>query len=438
MTNPTRPRPVLLRSLTTASRFAAHPHACREMNRRSFLGGSATFTAWSMLPMRSALAGTSDPRLLVIILRGALDGLATVMPMGDPQFAIHRAAFLDDMALAGDPLPLDGFFALSPHLRALHRLYGKGEAMILHAVASPYRDRSHFDGQDVLETGLPGVGSVESGWLNRLLGSVRPSGAQAKAEGLFVGASVPLIMRGAQPTVSYAPDARNAIFDDTQARLLALYQDTDPALAVAWAEGLNLEAISFAGDDLIADQNALEKPALDKGPARAVEEMVRAASLLADDAGPRIAAISIDGWDTHAQQGPGTGLLADRLKILDGFVDGLTRVLKPVWNDTSIVIVTEFGRTVAVNGTHGTDHGTGTSALLIGGAVAGGRVHADWPGLRNSELFEGRDLRPTTDLRSIFKGLIAPRFDVSGRALDDEIFPESAAVRAMEGLYRSA
>lgn len=397
--------------------------SCYDISRRSLLTGGTCFAAWNCLPILPSLAGTADPRLLVVMLRGALDGLATVMPVGDPHFMNRRDAFMEDVAKAGAPLALDGFFALSPHLKTLHRLYQSGDALLLHAVASPYRERSHFDGQDVVETGLPGVGSTETGWLNRLVGALPGADRAATSNGVFVGASTPVIMRGAAPVASFALTRTRNQTADTIERLERLYAHSDPQLAMAWSQGQSISAMA-AGQDSDADND--------------MRPFAMAAGLMAKPDGPRVAAMSIDGWDTHANARPGTGLMARRLETLDRFVATIETSLAPVWNDTAVVIVTEFGRTVDVNGTDGTDHGTATAAMVLGGAVRGGRVLADWPGLADNQLLARRDLRPTTDLRALFKGLVAPRFAIGAATLDDTVFPQSAQAPALAGLYRTA
>lgn len=407
--------------------------SCYRLNRRQLLTRGSAFAAWSLLPAGSSLAAAPDPRLMTIVLRGALDGLATVMPVGDPDFYSRRSLFMEDVAKAGEPLALNSFFALSPHLKSLHDLYRNRQALFVHAIASPYRSRSHFDGQDILESGLGGVSDNTSGWLNRALGTIASSNQRARTDGLFVGASTPLIMRGEHAVMSYTEDSNNGLFDDTQNRLLALYQDQDPVLASALQGGIDLQMMAEmqSGDamDAVGDMVARDR--------RALQSMIKAAGLMAADDGPRIAAMSLNGWDTHAGAAPGTGQLARRLQTLDTLIDGLRTVLAPVWEQTTIVITTEFGRTVDINGTAGTDHGTGTSAILIGGGVAGGRVLTDWPGLSTNALYDGRDLMPTVDMRSLFKSVLRSQFDISDRALAHTVFPDSAAVPSLAGLMRT-
>ena len=402
---------------------------CEEISRRRILSWSGAFAASALLPATSSLAASSDPRFLFVILRGALDGLSAVMPVGDPDFQRVRASFLEDIAKAGEPLPLDPFFALNPVMKSLASLYARKEALVIHAAATPYRDRSHFDGQEVLESGLPKAVHPDTGWLNKLVGLVggKDKVPAAKSErGISIGTFVPLVMRGPAPVLSWSPQHLPQASDDTVMRLLSLYEARDPMLAEALRRGASLDKDTRAID--------MDLKARNRGP-QAVLSMVEGASrLLAKTDGPRIGALSIDGWDTHAGQGPGTGRLGKLLGTLDEVFTGLERGLGPVWKDTVAAIVTEFGRTVRINGTAGTDHGTATVAFLVGGAVKGGRVIANWPGLADTALHEGRDLKPTTDLRAVLKGVLASHLGVDAKISGTTIFPDSAAVAPIAGL----
>ena len=391
--------------------------------RRSLLLSGAAFAAWAYLPKFARAADARDPRLIVVILRGALDGLATVAPLGDPDYAgLHGSiALLKDGQNAA--LPLDGFFGLHPAMPEFSRMYRDKQAAIVHAVATSYRERSHFDGQDVLESGYPDPGRVQSGWLNRAIEAL-PRGERVTS-GLAVGPTTPLVLRGAAPTVGWSPVNLPNAADDTAMRLLQLYQDRDPALAVALTQGLKLDKLA-AGNDM--------KPKGGNG-VDAMKQVARgAAKLMAADDGPRVAALAFDGWDTHAQEGGPIGRLAQLLGGLDGALAEFQSGLGAHWRDTVVVVATEFGRTAKINGTAGTDHGTGTIALLAGGAVKGGRVIADWPGLANGKLYEGRDLAPTTDLRAVLKGVLRDHLGINERVLAERVFPDSALVKPVKGL----
>jgi uncharacterized protein (DUF1501 family) len=394
------------------------------ITRRGLLLGGASFAAWAYLPKFARAADGRDPRLVTIILRGALDGLATVAPVSDPDYAdLHGA-----IALTRDgphaAIDLDSFFALHPSMTQFARMYREKHAAVVHAVATPYRERSHFDGQDVLESGFAGPGRVQSGWLNRALGAL-PRGERVTT-GLAVGATAPLVLRGPAPTVGWAPVNLPQAADDTAMRLFDLYKHRDPALADALSQGLQLEKVAARGDDMRA------KPRNGIGAMQLTARGV--AKLMAEDDGPRIAALAFDGWDTHANEGGPVGQLAQRLSGLDAAFGEFESGLGAHWRDTVIVVATEFGRTAKINGTFGTDHGTGTVAFLAGGAVKGGRVIADWPGLKTANLYQARDLAPTTDLRAILKGVLHDHVGLSERVLAQAVFPDSVAVKPVQGL----
>jgi uncharacterized protein (DUF1501 family) len=422
-----------------------HLGACAEnvaLSRRSLLrGASASLALWSFMP-RAAIAGTRDPRLLTIVLRGGLDGLSLVSPTGDPEYAKLRSSTA--MPIIGERagLALDGFFTLNPNMPFLHSLYQKREALMAHAVHTPYRERSHFDGQDVLESGMPGVARNTDGWLNRALLGL-PAAGSVSPKGLSMGAVVPLVMRGGAPVLSWIPKIYNLpLRDSTVARLMDLYQHTDPVLARAFAEGMEINRVAEAGlattvPQPAKAQNAAPTPsvAAPPKPFREFTEAAEAAArFMAAADGPRVGALSYNGWDTHANEGVVQGQLAGRLAGLDAAIQSLHDGLGTAWKDTIIVVVTEFGRTARENGTNGTDHGMATCALFLGGAVKGGRVLADWPGLAEKDLFQNRDLKPTTDLRVLLKGVLRDHLGVPDGALGTKIFPETALLKGTDGL----
>src|SRR5579862_7909297 len=359
--------------------------------------------AWAFVP-RIALAEGRDPRFLTIVLRGALDGLAAVAPVGDPDWVKLRGdnALKRDGANPG--LALDDFFILNPAMPNLHRLYRAGQATVVHAVATPYRERSHFDGQDVLESGLARPGRADTGWLNRALAGLAPDDrvrtSQNGRRTFAVGPITPLVVRGPAPVLSWVPPRLPPVSSDTTARLIDLYRHTDPTLARVLEERLGLAKLApDAPGDRRADQMG---PAVQMGDINQVrayfaEVAGAAGKYLANPDGPRVGALALDGWDTHINEGVVNGRLANLLGALDGALAAIETNMGPAWNETVVTLVTEFGRTARINGGEGTDHGTATVALLAGGAVKGGRVVADWPGLKDGDLFEKRDLKATTD-----------------------------------------
>jgi len=407
-------------------------------SRREALIGAGALFAWTQMP-RLARAEGRDPRLLVIVLRGALDGLGAVAPVGDPDWIGlrgDRALVLDGKTPA---LPLDKFFALNPAMPNLHRLYQARQACMVHATATPYRDRSHFDGQDVLESGMPRPGFSDSGWLNRALVALASDGRVdlRGSSALGLGAVTPLVVRGQAPVLSWVPQKKLLPASaDTQARLLDLYQHTDPKLAVALEARIHLAAIGGVGgpDDPMTDAASPALPGIARLRAYAAEVAGTAARILARADGPRVGAASFVGWDTHINEGAASGQLANLLGVLDSALAAIETNMGAVWAETVVAVITEFGRTAHINGTDGTDHGQGTVAFLAGGAVRGGRVIADWPVLKPAQLYEGRDLKPTTDLRAVLKGLLRDHLRVEESVLAGTVFPDSAEALPMADL----
>jgi uncharacterized protein (DUF1501 family) len=382
------------------------------LTRRSFvtLGTGAVLTSSFGVPMAFARAAT-ERRFVFILQRGAADGLGTLAPVGDPAFASQRGVLAQDFASAPK---LGSMFALHPAMANLHRLYQAKQALFVHAVASPYRDRSHFDGQNVLETGGTSAYALKDGWMNRLL-TLLP----AEDKAIALAATIPMALRGQKEVASYAPSSLPDASDDLLARVSAMY-GADPQLHALWEQAT---ATRMLTGDLAADngRNAAATGAL-------------AAKLLGAEGGARIAMIETGGWDTHAGQ---RARLAGQLKGLDAMVAALQQGLGPLWSNTLVVVATEFGRTVKVNGTQGTDHGTGSLAMLLGGAVNGGRVAGDWPGLADAQLYEARDLRPTTGLDTLINSAVASHFDLLPNQAAQKLFPEMRGARLMSDLVRA-
>jgi uncharacterized protein (DUF1501 family) len=414
------------------------PATLHAPTRRELLLGSGVLFAWAAVP-RVARAEGRDPRLLVIVLRGALDGLGVAAPVGDPEWGKLRG----DKGLAVDgatpALPLDGFFALNPAMPNFHRLYQAGHATVVHAVATPYRERSHFDGQDVLESGLTKPGAADTGWLNRTLTALEPGGhvEPHDRQAFAVGPITPLVVRGPAPVLSWVPPKLPPVGDDTTMRLLDLYRHTDPTFARVLEERIGLAAIARAGG--MTSEPGDERPVIQGGGIAQVrtyfaEAAGAAAKFLAGAQGPRVGALAFDGWDTHVEEGAVKGRLANLLGALDGSLAAIETNMGDAWHDTVVVLVTEFGRTARLNGNDGTDHGTATVALLAGGALKGGRVVADWPGLKDADLRDNRDLRPTTDLRAVLKGLTEEHLCADAGKLETAVFPDSGDVKPLRGL----
>jgi uncharacterized protein (DUF1501 family) len=380
--------------------------------------------------IRLALAGApTDSRVVVIVLRGAMDGLAAVPPYGDRDYAGQRGNLA--FAAPGQEngcLDLDGHFGLNPALADLMPMWKSGEFAIVHAAATPYRARSHFDGQDMLETG-GAQHALADGWLNRALLQM---GGDGRALGLAVGPEEPLILRGPAKIASWSPEQLlPPVSGDFLERLSDLYRG-DPLLAPALAEGMQAELVS----DEVMGPSAASTRAI-KGAEYLPAAAEGAGKLLADPRGPRIAVLDAGGWDTHTGQGILTGRLATALKGLAASLVALKKAMQPVWQNTTIVVATEFGRTVAPNGTGGTDHGTGTAAFLLGGAVAGGRVVTKWPGMAADRLYQSRDLAATTDLRSVFKTVCERRLGIDSATVEHKVFADSIDAPVLSDLVRA-
>jgi uncharacterized protein (DUF1501 family) len=498
------------------------------LKRREFLHAGALALGGAFLTSRLAFArtGASKSRFVFIVMRGALDGLSAAPPYGDPDYAgLRRELALKAPGSPGGALPLNGFFGLHPSLAFLRDSYTARELVVFHAVAGPYRERSHFDGQDVLENGSLQPHAVQTGWLNRALASLQTG--QGKELGVALGQNFPLVMRGPASVTSWSPSKLAALDEDTLERITDLYAG-DPLLAARLADALAADAIAGAAPELAmhaaaapgaaasapgdmaggtarvaavspdmaangtrvgsgatgagamgglrdgrsgsralrgaGDAGAMasagnasasnarldvaaatddtragsaNQPLLQRGKPMRYTEVVRAAAgFLRRDDGPQVAVFDTTGWDTHANEGNAEGQLAGRLAALDAGLRTLKDELGPAWANTAVLLATEFGRTAATNGTRGTDHGTATAAFLLGGAVQGGRVMADWPGLSSRSLYQGRDLKPTTDLRSVLKGVLSEHLLVSSGALESTVFPGSADARPIKGLFR--
>jgi len=396
--------------------------------RRELLLTSGALFAWAYMP-RLAQAEGRDPRFLVIVLRGALDGLATVAPVGDPNWIRLRGN--DALLTVGETvaLPLDNFFALNPAMPNFYRMYKANQATIVHAAASPYRERSHFDGQDVLESGLAKPGG-DTGWLNRALVGLKAGDRVAGKDAFAVGPITPLIARGSAPVLSWTPSRLPPAGNDTLSRLLDLYRHADPVLARALEERKALSAIAAGGMEMNGTGQNPARPLL----AYFTEAASGAARFMARPDGPRVGALAFDGWDTHANEGAMHGRLSILLGALDGALAAIESGMGEAWRDTVVAVITEFGRTARINGTDGTDHGTATVALLAGGALKGGRVIADWPGVADTALYQGRDLKPTTDLRAVMKGILRDHLRTDERTLVQQVFPGSETVKSLDGL----
>ncbi|HEY1559484.1 MAG TPA: DUF1501 domain-containing protein [Caulobacteraceae bacterium] len=422
------------------------------LTRRQALAGVAGFSVALEAMATNATADTALARrkLVVVICRGGLDGLSLSPPVGDPAYARLRGPIaIPAFAAPGGALKLDDTFGLHPSLTFAHGLAMKGEARIAPAIATPDRERSHFEAQDVLESGAPRVYATSSGWLNRALGAMGPS-----VKAMSVGPTAPLVLRGKIEAASWSPGG----MAERDRRLPAILQDLyarDPLLGPALAEGLATETMAkTALADASRTDAAMSDVEMAQGspipvpssparppatpPRQGLDQARKIGATLAgfmvQPGGVQVAAVSIDNFDTHANQGAAQGQLANRLVYVDAFLNGLQAGLGASWQDSIVVMATEFGRTAHVNGTNGTDHGTASTALILGGALRRGGIVGDWPTLQQARLFESRDTYPTLDMRALFKGLLRDHLGIDRAALDRSVFPESAQIAPVERL----
>ncbi|MDF1633924.1 DUF1501 domain-containing protein [Mycoplana sp. MJR14] len=373
-----------------------------DISRRTLLGAACCLAASPVITPVSFAAVPGDNRLVTIVLRGAMDGLALVQPYGDPALPALRPK----LALAPERglLDLDGFFGLHPDAAALMPLWRSRELGFVHAISTPYRSgRSHFDGQDMLESGGAALHDERTGWLNRAIASI-PRSAERRA--IDVTTTSELILTGPNPVDVWSTRADLDMAGDEQMAFVRLYRN-DPVFAAAMSDAMDT--------DMFADR--IYGDAKREAGIAAVAEL--AAGMLSGE--HRIASFTVNGWDTHIGQ---ERTFRRPVKDLCTAILTLKDNLPPqVWRKTAILAITEFGRTARENGSGGTDHGTGGLAIIAGGAVAGGRVYGTWPGLGGTALLDDRDLMPTTDLRQLAAAMLYQQFDVSPRAIDDAIFP---------------
>jgi uncharacterized protein (DUF1501 family) len=430
------------------------------LTRRSVLAAAAGLGVSVSFLGRAAYAAAdaelSKRKLIVVVCRGAMDGLSVSPPVGDSNYkALRGRIAIAEFGAQDGALKLDSTFGLHPALKSVHKLALNGQARIAPAVATPDRARSHFEAQDVLESGGTVAYGASSGWLNRTLQSLAPG---RKIEALSVGAQAPLILRGKAQVASWSPGGLENR-DERLPHILADLYATDPLLGPALASGLQTQDMAHAAAALASAQaaeiatptdmtgrsgpqsDAMVAAASAKPPVnpRANNDAARTmgstvAKFMTGPNGPQVVAISIDNFDTHANQGAGTGLLATRLSALDALLDGLRSGLGEEWRDTVIVVATEFGRTARINGTGGTDHGTASTALVLGGGLKPGGIIGDWPTLQQAKLFENRDTAPTMDMRSLFKGVLSDHMGVDRRSLDTTIFPDSTVAAIATGI----
>ncbi len=420
----------------------------RISRRRALQGAGLLAAAGVLMPGGFKVAFADAPveqRFVLYILRGAADGLSLIPPYGDKDYKAERGALALPKNLY---TPLDDFYGASRDMPAFIKMFQEGEAAAVQAVASPYRNRSHFDAQNVLETGLAAPAKVHEGWLNRVLALY---GARRDGIGLAFGQAVPLVAQGKMPVFCWAPSEQGLPEQGLLTSLRAIYAD-DPLFQEALTGAIGVHGMLNTAENAAMPVEKEKDATLIKSPAEfassselkmvpnkiAVHNAMNSiGSLLSNPKGPRIATIDQGGWDTHILQGTDTGMLPFNASLLDTAFESLKASLGEHWKNTIIMVATEFGRTVAPNGTIGTDHGTASCVLLAGGALNGGKVYGDWPGLAKDKQFKNRDLNPTTDMRSIAKAILSEHLGFAEKDTDG-VFPDSADVQPLEGIIKKS
>jgi uncharacterized protein (DUF1501 family) len=382
------------------------------LNRREFVIGLGAAGMLASIPKFAFGAPGQGNRILVLMLRGAMDGIDALRPYGDPHFSSLRSALVDGADIGHK---IDSTFALHPSLVYANSLFAKKELLPIVAVAPPYRLRSHFDAQDCLENGTDKPGGASTGWLDRCVRAMPGS------EGLALAAVMPLIFRGGGKVSNWSPPLKQAADTGLLQRLQALYAN-DSELAENFAKAL------------VNEQEGMDTPGMmasnARGSGQLTAMMTAAGGFMSKPDGPRVAFVEDTGWDSHRGQ---AAQLKRKLTELDAGLKAFNTAATSIWSQTIVMVVSEFGRTAALNGTGGTDHGTGGLMLMAGGAVHGGRVMGQWPGLATSELYEGRDLRTTTDMRSVFKAVAAKHLAVAESAIQTQLFPNSKNISMLPG-----
>lgn len=408
------------------------PFLSSAVSRRRVLQGAGMLAAASLFSgMKVAFADAPvEQRFIFVILRGAMDGLGAIPPYGDRHYQDAR----NGLALPQSAYTqLDGFFGAHTALANFTQMFKDGDAAAIQAVSTPYRERSHFDAQNVLESGGLEPHRINTGWLNRALALYGEP--RANALGLAVGQTIPLTLQGDVSVGTWAPSPQGLPNDTVLLALDKIYQH-DALLHAALAQAVDIHNIA---DDALGNGGKMGGAGGNLRNKQAMEKTVQAVGkILSDPKGPRIATLEMGGWDTHAQQGAEKGVLPNNLAALDAGFGAMKQAMGPLWSKTVVLAATEFGRTVAQNGTNGTDHGTASCAFLLGGAVNGGKVYTQWPGLDRAQLYQNRDLRPTTDLRQAAKAVLIDHLGLSAGDIDARVFPNSDGARAMQGLIRGA
>ncbi len=386
------------------------------MNRRDFIRTLTLAGAGAMVLSPAAFSAlNSDNKFIFILLRGGMDGLGALPPIGDRDFAKLRGRDIDHSAYK----PLDAIFALHPSLQHIHRLYQAGQAAIIPALAAPYRGRSHFDAQDMLEYGVARKNGMRSGWMARTADIIAEQQHGNSETAIALAGALPISLQGTINALAWAPDRLPDASGDLIARLADLYSDT-PVLAQAFDKARKSDDIAVNMPRAMMERSQIS--ARNNAKKEAFIQLASAAgNFLKVPGGPALAFMELGGWDTHSAQ---HRRLTQQLDTLDAGIKALKTSLGSVWQNSTVLVMSEFGRTVNFNGSNGTDHGTAGAGFLLGGAVKGGRMVGDWPGLKVPQLYEERDLRSTIDAYSVIANVLRDHMHIDPAAISKSILPD--------------
>ena len=372
-----------------------------KISRRDFLKGSATTLFLAGFNLPSLALSSKKKNLVVIMLRGGMDGLCAVPVIGDKNFEKKRKKILIE-----NTIKLNSDFALHPRLIGFNKCWNDNTGSIVHATSIPYTQRSHFEGQNLMESGGRVAYQEKTGWVGRAMKL-----AKLQGDGLALSLPMPLLLRGVPKNNNYFPTNGKLPQNDTLDLLRSVYAES--------SEDELIEMMDFIkkrkNEQMISGSFRRGKRE-NKNLAR------QAATYLRKSDGPRVAVFEVNGFDTHAAQGGVDGSHTECLVEMDEIINNLKDNLQEAYKDTIILTVTEFGRTIKQNGGNGTEHGYGTAIFMAGGLLKKSQVHTDWPGLKKKELYQGRDLNATIDARSVYASAMSTVFDLDFKRIQKDVF----------------
>lgn len=391
-----------------------------KITRRDFLKGTATtlFLAGFNLPVFAS--SNKKKNLVVIMLRGGMDGLTAVPIIGDKDFEKRRKDIVIE-----NTIKLNSDFALHPRLSGFHEAWTENTGTIVHATSIPYTQRSHFEGQNLMEFGGRIAYQEKTGWVGRAMKI-----ANLKGDGLALSLPMPLLLRGVPKNNNYYPADGQLPDDETLELLRSVYHER--------SEEELIDMMNFIKKRKTEDMMSVNNYSSNSNKRNNNNLARQAAKALMQNNGPRVAVFEVNGFDTHAAQGGVDGTHTKCLVEMDEIIKTLKVYLEDTYKETLILTVTEFGRTIAQNGGNGTEHGYGTAIFMAGGLLKKSQVYTDWPGLKSKELYQGRDLNATTDARSVYASAMSTVFDLDFKRIQKEVFWGEDLQNLSDKLFRTS